>query len=152
MIAEFFMNRLILFALTIICGVILYTCVSPVAAQGLTESQSTGKIYYSSVAVIAGSSSTFLGVNVASAESITIGFVTAADKTTAAGIDLTTIGDTINSTGTNKISGTYPNISFQDGVLSGTITFLDDSQLKITFQQNNSPYFKMQDVICKTIQ
>ena len=143
------MNRLILFALTIICGVILYTCVSPVAAQGLTESQSTGKIYYSSVAVIAGSSSTFLGVNVASAESITIGFVTAADRASITGL---TGGDTINSAGTNKISGTYPNISFQDGVLSGTITFLDDSQLKITFQQNNSPYFKMQDVICKTIQ
>ena len=151
MIAEFFMNRLILFALTIICGVILYTCVSPVAAQGLTESQSTGKTYYSSVAVIAGSSSsTFLGVNVASAESITIGFVTVASKAALANQTLT--GDTINSTGTNKISGTYPNISFQDGVLSGTITFLDDSQLKITFQQNNSPYFKMQDVICKTIQ
>ena len=149
MITEFFMNRLILFALTIICGVILYTCVSPVAAQGLTESQSTGKIYYSSVAVIAGSSSTFLGVNVASAESITIGFVTAADRSSITGL---TGGDTINSAGTNKISGTYPNISFQDGVLSGTITFLDDSQLKITFQQNNSPYFKMQDVICKTIQ
>ena len=150
MIAEFFMNRLILFALTIICGVILYTCVSPVAAQGLTESQSTGKTYYSSVAVIAGSSSsTFLGVNVASAESITIGFVTAADKASITGL---TGGDTINSAGTNKISGTYPNISFQDGVLSGTITFLDDSQLKITFQQNNSPYFKMQNVICKTIQ
>ena len=149
MIAEFFMNRLILFALTIICGVILYTCVSPVAAQGLTESQSTGKTYYSSVAVIAGSSSsTFLGVNVASAESITIGFVTVASKAALANQTLT--GDTINSTGTNKISGTYPNISFQDGVLSGTITFLDDSQLKITFQQNNSPYFKMQDVICKT--
>ena len=151
MIAEFFMNKLILFALTIICGVILYTCVSPVAAQGLTESQSTGKTYYSSVAVIAGSSSsTFLGVNVASAESITIGFVTVASKAALANQTLT--GDTINSTGTNKISGTYPNISFQDGVLSGTITFLDDSQLKITFQQNNSPYFKMQDVICKTIQ
>ena len=151
MIAEFFMNRLILFALTIICGVILYTCVSPVAAQGLTESQSTGKTYYSSVAVIAGSSSsTFLGVNVASAESITIGFVTVASKAALANQTLT--GDTINSAGTNKISGTYPNISFQDGVLSGTITFLDDSQLKITFQQNNSPYFKMQDVICKTIQ
>ena len=149
MIAEFFMNRLILFALTIICGVILYTCVSPVAAQGLTESQSTGKTYYSSVAVIAGSSSsTFLGVNVASAESITIGFVTVASKAALANQTLT--GDTINSTGTNKISGTYPNISFQDGVLSGTITFLDDSQLKITFQQNNSPYFKMRDVICKT--
>lgn len=145
------MNRLILFALTIICGVILYTCVSPVAAQGLTESQSTGKTYYSSVAVIAGSSSsTFLGVNVASAESITIGFVTVASKAALANQTLT--GDTINSTGTNKISGTYPNISFQDGVLSGTITFLDDSQLKITFQQNNSPYFKMQNVICKTIQ
>lgn len=145
------MNKLILFALTIICGVILYTCVSPVAAQGLTESQSTGKTYYSSVAVIAGSSSsTFLGVNVASAESITIGFVTVASKAALANQTLT--GDTINSTGTNKISGTYPNISFQDGVLSGTITFLDDSQLKITFQQNNSPYFKMQDVICKTIQ
>ena len=151
MITEFFMNRLILFALTIICSVILYTCVSPVAAQGLTESQSTGKTYYSSVAVIAGSSSsTFLGVNVASAESITIGFVTVASKAALANQTLT--GDTINSTGTNKISGTYPNISFQDGVLSGTITFLDDSQLKITFQQNNSPYFKMQDVICKTIQ
>ncbi len=143
------MNRLILFALTIICSVILYTCVSPVAAQGLTESQSTGKTYYSSVAVIAGSSSsTFLGVNVASAESITIGFVTVASKAALANQTLT--GDTINSTGTNKISGTYPNISFQDGVLSGTITFLDDSQLKITFQQNNSPYFKMRDVICKT--
>ncbi|TKZ35979.1 hypothetical protein [Brachyspira catarrhinii] len=145
------MNKLILFALTIICGIILYTCVSPVAAQGLAESSAPNNTYYSSVAVIAGSSSsTFLGVRVDSAESITIGFVTAASRAALANTNLT--GDTIDSTGTNRISGTYPNISFQDGVLSGTITFLDDSQLKITFQQNNSPYFKMRDVICKTIQ
>ena len=144
------MNRLIFFALTIICGIIVYTCASPLAVQGLTESSSTGKTYYSSVAVITGSSqSTFLGVNVASAESITIGFVTAQNRNSIAG---SVLGDTIESAGTNTISGTYPNISFQNGVLSGTITFLDDTQLKITFQQNNSPYFKMQDVICKTIQ
>lgn len=145
------MNRLIFFALTIICGIIVYTCASPLAVQGLAESSATGKTYYSSVAVITGSSqSTFLGVNVASAESITIGFVTAQNRNSAAAS--TVSGDTIASTGTNTISGTYPNISFQNGVLSGTITFLDDTQLKITFQQNNSPYFKMQDVICKTIQ
>lgn len=142
------MNRLIFFVLTIICGIIVYTCASPVAVQGLAESSATGKTYYSSVAVIAGSSqSTFLGVNVASAESITIGFVTAQNRNSAGAL---VSGDTIASTGTNTISGTYPNISFQNGVLSGTITFLDDTQLKITFQQNNSPYFKMQDVICKT--
>ena len=145
------MNRLIFFALTIICGIIVYTCASPLAVQGLAESSATGKTYYSSVAVITGSSqSTFLGVNVASAESITIGFVTAQNRNSAAASAVS--GDTIASTGTNTISGTYPNISFQNGVLSGTITFLDDTQLKITFQQNNSPYFKMQDVICKTIQ
>ena len=145
------MNRLIFFVLTIICGIIVYTCASPVAVQGLAESSATGKTYYSSVAVIAGSSqSTFLGVNVASAESITIGFVTAQNRNSAAASAVS--GDTIASGGTNTISGTYPNISFQNGVLSGTITFLDDTQLKITFQQNNSPYFKMQDVICKTIQ
>ena len=145
------MNRLIFFALTIICGIIVYTCASPLAVQGLAESSATGKTYYSSVAVITGSSqSTFLGVNVASAESITIGFVTAQNRNSAAAS--TVSGDTIASAGTNTISGTYPNISFQNGVLSGTITFLDDTQLKITFQQNNSPYFKMQDVICKTIQ
>lgn len=145
------MNRLIFFALTIICGIIVYTCASPLAVQGLAESSATGKTYYSSVAVITGSSqSTFLGVNVASAESITIGFVTAQNRNSAATSAVS--GDTIASAGTNTISGTYPNISFQNGVLSGTITFLDDTQLKITFQQNNSPYFKMQDVICKTIQ
>ena len=145
------MNRLIFFALTIICGIIVYTCASPLAVQGLAESSATGKTYYSSVAVITGSSqSTFLGVNVASAESITIGFVTAQNRNSAAASPVS--GDTIASAGTNTISGTYPNISFQNGVLSGTITFLDDTQLKITFQQNNSPYFKMQDVICKTIQ
>ena len=145
------MISLIFFALTIICGIIVYTCASPVAVQGLAESSATGKTYYSSVAVITGSSqSTFLGVNVASAESITIGFVTAQNRNSAAASAVS--GDTIASGGTNTISGTYPNISFQNGVLSGTITFLDDTQLKITFQQNNSPYFKMQDVICKTIQ
>lgn len=145
------MNKLIFF-ITIICGIILYTCRSPVAVQGLAESSSTGKTYYSSIAVIAGNSqSTFLGVNVASAESITIGFATGTDRNAviASGI---IGGDAINSAGTNTISGTYPNISFHNGVLSGTITFLDDTQLKITFQQNNSPYFKMQDVICKTSQ
>lgn len=147
------MKRLIFFVLTIICGITLYTCRSPLAVQNLAESSSTGKAYYSSIAVITGSSqSTFLGVNVDSAESITIGFVTAADRTTAMNIGVTA-GDTISSSATtNTISGTYPNISFQNGVLSGTITFLDDTQLKITFQQNNSPYFKMQDVICKAMQ
>ena len=54
------MNRLIFFALTIICGIIVYTCASPLAVQGLAESSATGKTYYSSVAVITGSSqSTF---------------------------------------------------------------------------------------------
>lgn len=146
------MKRLIFFVLTIICGIALYTCRSPLAVQNLTESSSIGKDYYSSIAVITGSGqSTFLGVNVASAESITIGFVTAADRTTAMNTGVT--GDTISSSATtNTISGIYPNISFQNGVLSGTITFLDDTQLKITFQQNNSPYFKMQDVICKAMQ
>ena len=146
------MKRLIFFVLTIICGITLYTCRSPLAVQNLAESSSIGKAYYSSIAVITGSSqSTFLGVNVDTAESITIGFVTAADRTTAMATVIT--GDTISSSATtNTISGTYPNISFQNGVLSGTITFLDDTQLKITFQQNNSPYFKMQDVICKAMQ
>ena len=140
------MKRLIYLISLIIYAVILYTCKSPVGIDATTIPNGVGDYYYSSMPIISQSGSTYLGVNVSlntATPSITIGFANTNSGTNIA-------GDPISSTGnTNIISGTYPNISFQNGVLSGTITFFDTNQLKITFQQNNSPYFKMQDVICK---
>lgn len=137
------MKRLIFLIFTIICGIILYTCASPLAVEGLQEGAGT---YYSSKPIInggTGGQSTYLGVTVGST-SITIGFASA--NTTGT----TVTGDTINSAGTNTISGTYPNISFQDGIMSGTIKFTGEDQLKITFQQRIYPYLKMWDVVCET--
>lgn len=127
-----------------IIGIILYTCSSPVAVQGLTVNNDT----FNSEAIISSSSGdkTFLGVTVSST-SITLSFksVTNAAKTTnELGKEVISAPD-----GTNTISGVYPIVNFQDGAFSGTITFIDESQLKITFQQNNYPYFKMRDVTCK---
>lgn len=137
------MKRLIFLIFTIICGIILYTCASPLAVEGLQEGAGT---YYSSKPIMgSGTSTTYLGVSVTST-SITIGFTT--DNTTGTVTGGTT-GDRIDSAGTNTISGTYPNISFQDGIMSGTIKFTGEDQLKITFQQRIYPYLKMWDVVCE---
>lgn len=127
-----------------IIGIILYTCSSPVAVQGLTVNNDT----FNSEAIISSSSGdkTFLGVTVSST-SITLSFksvTNAANTTNELGKEVISAPD-----GTNTISGVYPIVNFQDGAFSGTITFIDESQLKITFQQNNYPYFKMKDVTCK---
>ncbi len=127
-----------------IIGIILYTCSSPVAVQGLTVNNDT----FNSEAIISPSSGnkTFLGVTVSST-SITLSFksgTNAANATNELGKEVISAPD-----GTNTISGVYPIVNFQDGAFSGTITFIDESQLKITFQQNNYPYFKMRDVTCK---
>jgi hypothetical protein len=129
-----------------IIGIILYTCSSPVAVQGLTVNNDT----FNSEAIISSSSGdkTFLGVTVSST-SITLSFksvTNAANTTNELGKEVISAPD-----GTNTISGVYPIVNFQDGAFSGTITFIDESQLKITFQQNNYPYFKMRDVTCKKI-
>lgn len=125
-----------------IIGIILYTCSSPVAVQGLTVNDT-----FTSEAIISSSSGdkTFLGVTVSSTN-ITLSFTT--NTTNELGKEL---GKEVISApdGTNTISGVYPIVNFQDGAFSGTITFIDESQLKITFQQNNYPYFKMKDVTCK---
>ena len=129
-----------------IIGIILYTCSSPVAVQGLTVNNDT----FNSEAIISSSSGdkTFLGVTVSST-SITLSFksgTNAANATNELGKEVISAPD-----GTNTISGVYPIVNFQDGAFSGTITFIDESQLKITFQQNNYPYFKMRDVTCKKL-
>lgn len=125
-----------------IIGIILYTCSSPVAVQGLTVNNDT----FNSEAIISSSSGykTFLGVTVSST-SITLSFKSVTNAAT------NELGKEVISApaGTNTISGVYPIVNFQDGAFSGTITFIDESQLKITFQQNNYPYFKMRDVTCK---
>lgn len=127
-----------------IIGIILYTCSSPVAVQGLTVNNDT----FNSEAIISSSSGekTFLGVTISST-SITLSFksgTNAANATNELGKE-----EISAPAGTNTISGVYPIVNFQDGAFSGTITFIDESQLKITFQQNNYPYFKMRDVTCK---
>lgn len=126
-----------------IIGIILYTCSSPVAVQGLTVNDT-----FTSEAIISSSSGdkTFLGVTVSST-SITLSFIAnAANTTNELGKEVISAPD-----GTNTISGVYPIVNFQDGAFSGTITFIDESQLKITFQQNNYPYFKMKDVSCNNL-
>ena len=138
------MKRLIFFIFTIICSMILYTCVSPLAVEDLPSS-AISTFYSSKPVMSSGGNSTYLGVTVNRA-SIIIGFTSGKISGPTAG----TTGDQINSAGTNTISGTYPNISFQDGVISGTIRFLNDDQLKITFQQRIYPYLKMWDVVCET--
>ena len=126
-----------------IIGIILYTCSSPVAVQGLTVNDT-----FTSEAIISPSSGdkTFLGVTVSSTN-ITLSFksgTNAVNATNELGKE-----EISAPAGTNTISGVYPIVNFQDGAFSGTITFIDESQLKITFQQNNYPYFKMRDVTCK---
>ena len=138
------MKRLIFLIFTIICGIILYTCASPLAVEGLQQGAGT---YHSSKPIIVGRTTgndIFLGVEVTST-SITIGFTSGNTAAPSAG----TTGDRIDSARTNTISGTYPNISFQDGIMSGTIKFTGEDQLKITFQQRIYPYLKMWDVVCE---
>ena len=131
-----------------IIGIILYTCSSPVAVQGLTVNNDT----FNSEAIISSSSGdkTFLGVTVSST-SITLSFKSVSNNAANATNATNELGKEVISApdGTNTISGVYPIVNFQDGAFSGTITFIDESQLKITFQQNNYPYFKMRDVTCK---
>lgn len=143
--AEFVMKRLIFFVFTVLTSTILYTCVSPLAV----DLPFSGSRSFFSKPIISSSTAsgnnTYLGVSV-SARQIQIGFATGTSTTPPT--TLTPDPETINSSGTNIISGVYPIINFQNGVMSGTITFIDEYELKITFQQHNFPYFKMWDVIC----
>ena len=131
------MKRLIFFIFTLICGIILYTCASPLAIEGLP--QEAISTFYSSKPVM---NNIYLGVDVKSTE-INIGFVGANDSPSD---EIVNINDVENG---NAISGTYPNISFQNGLISGTIRFISDEQIKISFQQRIYPYTKMWDVVCE---
>lgn len=142
------MKKLIILIFTVIIGIILYTCSSPTAVEGIDSSTVSSSVYYSSTPIFnggTGNNSVYLGVQISGAENITIGFYSIGTSTTNA------IGsvETITSQGTNTISGAYPVINFQNGVISGTINISDQSQIKVTFQLNNSPYIRMQDVVCK---
>lgn len=142
------MKKLIILIFTVIMGIILYTCSSPTAVEGIDGSTVSSSVYYSSTPIFnggTGNSSVYLGVQISSAENITIGFYSIGTSATNA------IGsvETITSQGTNTISGAYPVINFQNGVISGTINISDQRQIKVTFQLNNSPYIRMQDVVCK---
>ncbi|WP_432631935.1 hypothetical protein [Brachyspira sp.] len=131
------MKRLIFLIFTLICGIILYTCASPLMVDSLPTDT-----YYSSKAIM---NDIFLGVNVTSSQ-IIVGFT--AKGTTPNTSDAETVSITDSETG-NAISGTYPNISFQNGLISGSIRFISDEQIKISFQQRIYPYTKMWDVICE---
>lgn len=142
------MKKLIILIFTVIIGIILYTCSSPTAVEGIDSSTVSSSVFYSSTPIFnggTGNNSVYLGVRITNAESISIGFYSIGTNGTNA------IGsvETITSTGTNTISGAYPVINFQNGVISGTINISDQRQIKVTFQLNNSPYIRMQDVVCK---
>ena len=137
------MKRLIFLIFTIICGIILYTCASPLAIEGLP--QEAISTFYSSKPVM---NTIHLGVNVTSSQ-IIIGFTEKGTTPNQNNDEKVSITDT--ETG-NAISGTYPNISFQNGLISGTIRFISDEQIKISFQQRIYPYTKMWDVVCETRQ
>lgn len=145
---EFVMKRLIFFIFIVLSSTILYTCASPLAVEGLPFNNAT---FYSKPIISSSSATTHLGVQV-SARQIQIGFASGSitGGTITYPASITGAEPIDNSNGTNIISGTYPIINFQNGVMSGTITFIDENELKITFQQHNSPYFKMWDVICST--
>lgn len=134
------MKRLIFLIFTIICGIILYTCASPLAIEGLP--QEAISTFYSSKPVM---NTIHLGVNVTSSQ-IIIGFTEKGTTPNQNNDEKVSITDT--ETG-NAISGTYPNISFQNGLISGTIRFISDEQIKISFQQRIYPYTKMWDVVCE---
>lgn len=144
--AEFVMKRLIFFVFTVLTSTILYTCVSPLAVDipSLARHGFVSKSIISSGT--AGGDNTYLGVQVSQSQ-IRIGFATGTGATPPTTYTFNN-PETIDSRGTNIISGVYPIVNFQNGVMSGTITFIDENELKITFQQHNSPYFKMWDVIC----
>lgn len=127
------MKRLIfVILLTILCAAILYTCASPLAVGNNFGPTNTFKSRPIT------SSNLFLAVQVLSS-SINIGFYTNSGF-------ISNSMETITSS--SGITGYYPIINFQNGAVSGTITFIDESELKITFQNHNPPYFKMWDVIC----
>ena len=134
------MKRLIFLIFTIICGIILYTCASPLALDALP--QEAMDTFYSSKPVM---NTVYLGVTVSSTQ-IVIGFVTAGNLPSDVNDETVNVNDV--ETG-NAISGTYPNISFQNGLISGTIRFISDEQIKISFQQRIYPYTKMWDVVCE---
>lgn len=131
------MKRLIFLIFTVICGIILYTCASPLMVDGLPSDT-----YFSRKSVM---NEIFLGVTVNSSK-IVIGFTAQGTDPNENDAETVSINDV--ETG-NAISGTYPNISFQNGLISGTIRFISDEQIKISFQQRIYPYTKMWDVVCE---
>ena len=138
------MKRLIFLIFTIICSMILYTCVSPLAVKGLAENGINGINYFSKSVL----GEAILGVSVSSSQ-ILIGFVDGSQtQPSSPSLDDEVVYATDGING-NGISGVYPNVNFQNGVISGTIKFIDSNQLKITFEQRIYPYMKMWDVVCE---
>ena len=140
------MKRLIFLIFTIICGIILYTCASPLGVDALPDTAKSA--FYSSKPIMgSGNNATYLGVSISQTGNQTTIYIGFSANNTATTF---TDGDNITSSiETNTISGTYPNISFQNGIMSGTIKFTGEDQLKITFQQRIYPYLKMWDVVCE---
>ena len=123
---------------------ILYTCVSPLAVKGLAENGINGISYFSKSVL----GEAILGVSVSSSQ-ILIGFVDGSqNQPSSPSLDDEVVYATDGING-NGISGVYPNVNFQNGVISGTIKFIDSNQLKITFEQRIYPYLKMWDVVCE---
>ena len=122
----------------------LYTCVSPLAVKGLAENGINSITYFSKSVL----GEAILGVSVSSSQ-ILIGFVDGSQtqpSSPSTDDEVVYATDGING---NGISGVYPNVNFQNGVISGTIKFIDSNQLKITFEQRIYPYLKMWDVVCE---
>lgn len=127
------MKKLVLFILLILCANMMSTCSSPL----LYDAPPSGT--FKSKAIIPNTTNAVVLCVQVSNETIKIGFWT--------NTNFISNSDNVSF---DEAAGMYPIYNFQTSVMSGTLTYLDDSEIKISFQINDSPYFKMWDVICST--
>lgn len=128
------MKKLVLLILTIICTNMVSTCSSPLGIQGNLPSGT-----FKSKAIIPNTTNAVVLCVQISNYTIKIGLWTNTNFINGS-----------DDVSFDEATGFYPTVNFQTGVMSGTLTYLDDSEIKISFQINDSPYFKMWDVICST--
>lgn len=142
------MNKIIIISSLLI--MFLISCkasTGPISAEKTAE-MTTGQGLRSTSPVIG---SAYLWVNLTSGDNSTIQlrFGEEANPPQGTGEQIKYDGTINNISPTDKTSNSY---AFQNGTVSGIIEILSETQIKVTFSRNISPYLKINNVVCSVVQ
>lgn len=143
------MNKVISFIAIFLSIIFFISCkanTGPISADK-TAQMTTGKGLRSTSPVIG---SAYLWVKLESGDKSTIQlrFGAEADPSQGTGEQIKYDGTINNISPTDKTSNSY---AFQSGTVTGVVEILSETQVKVTFSRNISPYLKISDVVCTAV-